>query len=241
MKAIETIYNGYRFRSRLEAKWAVFFDALGIPYEYEKEGYDLDGTHYLPDFWLPVQQRWIEIKGQEPTAEELRKVDLLECGTGYPSCLFWGLPGDNFGWAFFTCAHPGGAGKSFWEYAKWRECLICENIDVDIKHGDECTLYSEVDDVELNRSCFCLEDDIQKYILQPYEMDTPDTPEQQEWHEAALAKLGKDKYDEQDRKFKVALMLGYVASSYNSPRLIAAYTIARQARFEHGEKGRRNV
>ena len=39
IKAIETIYNGYRFRSRLEARWAVFFDEIGIKYEYEKEGY----------------------------------------------------------------------------------------------------------------------------------------------------------------------------------------------------------
>lgn len=30
MKAIETRYKGYRFRSRLEARWAVFFDALGL-------------------------------------------------------------------------------------------------------------------------------------------------------------------------------------------------------------------
>ena len=50
-KAIETEYNGYRFRSRLEARWAVFFDALGIDYEYEPEGYELpSGKRYLPDF-----------------------------------------------------------------------------------------------------------------------------------------------------------------------------------------------
>ena len=54
MRAIETIYNGYRFRSRLEAHWAVFFDTLGVAYEYEKEGYNLgDGVRYLPDFWPP--------------------------------------------------------------------------------------------------------------------------------------------------------------------------------------------
>jgi hypothetical protein len=28
--AIPTRYKGYHFRSRLEARWAVFFDALGI-------------------------------------------------------------------------------------------------------------------------------------------------------------------------------------------------------------------
>src|ERR1022692_1636793 len=32
-----TQYNGYRFRSRLEARWAVFFNALHIKYVYEKE------------------------------------------------------------------------------------------------------------------------------------------------------------------------------------------------------------
>lgn len=51
IRAIETEYKGYRFRSRLEARWAVFFDALGIEYEYEPEGFCLpSGKLYLPDF-----------------------------------------------------------------------------------------------------------------------------------------------------------------------------------------------
>lgn len=67
---IETIYKGYRFRSRLEARWAVYLDACGADWEYEPEGLsstvycepdlDEDGniiqehdpacTYYLPDF-----------------------------------------------------------------------------------------------------------------------------------------------------------------------------------------------
>ena len=50
--AIETVYGGHRYRSRLEARWSVFFDALGIPFEYEPEGYWLDNGPYLPDFRL---------------------------------------------------------------------------------------------------------------------------------------------------------------------------------------------
>ena len=51
IKAIETVYDGYRFRSKLEATWAVFFNALGVEYEYEPEGFVLpDGSKYLPDF-----------------------------------------------------------------------------------------------------------------------------------------------------------------------------------------------
>lgn len=50
IKAIETTYRGYRFRSRLEARWAVFFDALGLQWEYESEGFETSAGWYLPDF-----------------------------------------------------------------------------------------------------------------------------------------------------------------------------------------------
>lgn len=63
IKAIETFYGGYRFRSRLEARWAVFFDTLKISYEYEPEGFNLgNGICYLPDFYLPDYNLYIEIK-----------------------------------------------------------------------------------------------------------------------------------------------------------------------------------
>jgi hypothetical protein len=62
LKAIETRYRGYRFRSRLEARWAVFMDALGVRWEFEPEGYNLDGEWYLPDFWLPDLRAFLEIK-----------------------------------------------------------------------------------------------------------------------------------------------------------------------------------
>ena len=65
IKAIETFYNGFRFRSRLEARWAVFFDAIGFEYEYEPQGFDLgEGYYYLPDFYLPENNSWVEIKGR---------------------------------------------------------------------------------------------------------------------------------------------------------------------------------
>lgn len=53
LRAIQTEYKGYRFRSRLEACWAVLLDELGVKWEYEPEGYDLgNGMCYLPDFRL---------------------------------------------------------------------------------------------------------------------------------------------------------------------------------------------
>ena len=41
IKAIETKYNGFRFRSRLEARWAIFFDMIGLKYEYEIEWFEI--------------------------------------------------------------------------------------------------------------------------------------------------------------------------------------------------------
>jgi len=77
-KPIETMYNDYRFRSRLEARWAVFFDTVGIEYEYEQEGYDLGKLGwYLPDFWLPSCNMWAEVKGQQFTLEEEAKARKL--------------------------------------------------------------------------------------------------------------------------------------------------------------------
>jgi hypothetical protein len=62
-EAVPTRYGGIRFRSRLEARWACFFDALKQPYEYEPSTYEVEpDLLYLPDFWLPVPQAWIEIK-----------------------------------------------------------------------------------------------------------------------------------------------------------------------------------
>ena len=62
IQAIETRYKGYRFRSRLEARWAVFFDALGVEWQYEPQPFRLgDGTGYLPDFCLEGDT-WVEVK-----------------------------------------------------------------------------------------------------------------------------------------------------------------------------------
>jgi hypothetical protein len=92
IKAIQTKYKGYRFRSRLEARWAVFFDTLGLKWEYEKEGFDLDGTYYLPDFWLPQVRVWVEVKGGEFTAEQMNLCAALAVQTRNDVVMLGGPP-----------------------------------------------------------------------------------------------------------------------------------------------------
>jgi hypothetical protein len=98
--AIPTRYKGYHFRSRLEARYAVAFDALGIEWEYEKEGYETPYGWYLPDFWIPVKNNhvpirgsgyFIEIKGIQPTLNEKQKIAYIANKTGHSVKVFIGI------------------------------------------------------------------------------------------------------------------------------------------------------
>ncbi|MGW4139380.1 hypothetical protein ACWELV_21695 [Streptomyces mirabilis] len=99
IQPIETSYDGHRFRSRLEARWAVFFNVLDISWEYESQGYVLDGTPYLPDFKLLLPDGrtvFAEIKNAEVSEHHGEHVDLcrsLARESGAPVLLLVGPPG----------------------------------------------------------------------------------------------------------------------------------------------------
>lgn len=78
LRAIETIYRGYRMRSRLEARWACFLDAVGVAWEYEGEGYELGGTRYLPDFFLPANRTFLEIKPRRGSGVDRKPAAAVE-------------------------------------------------------------------------------------------------------------------------------------------------------------------
>lgn len=95
IRAIETRYKGYRFRSRLEARWAVFFDALGLQWEYEPEGFKTDAGPYLPDFFIHGNGHrgpYFEVKATRPTQDEIEKLVSLCEGKGAYGIIAWGDP-----------------------------------------------------------------------------------------------------------------------------------------------------
>lgn len=95
LKAIETEYKSHRFRSRCEARWAIFLDGLGINWEYEKEGFDLDGLWYLPDFWVPFWNAFIEVKGGQPSSDEIEKAVRLAKASQSDVYIVIGNPDPN--------------------------------------------------------------------------------------------------------------------------------------------------
>lgn len=99
MGSIETHYRGCRFRSRLEARWAVFFDRLGVPWRHEEEGYEGRTARWLPDFYLPTLNLHAEVKGPHSPEDFRRIVDVMSDPTNpwfdvWPGRGVWG----DYGW-----------------------------------------------------------------------------------------------------------------------------------------------
>ncbi len=87
-------YKGIRFRSRLEVKYARFFEAHAMRWAYEPEGFDILGLRYLPDFYLPEIRTIVEVKGILDLTD-MRKLSALVPGASEAGILtILAEPGD---------------------------------------------------------------------------------------------------------------------------------------------------
>lgn len=92
--SLPTEYKGITFRSRLEARWAIVLDGLGIPWEYEPPDgkYALPSGMYWPDFRLfggTDHEFWVEIKGPMPDSREFHVASELNLYVA-PCTIFCG-------------------------------------------------------------------------------------------------------------------------------------------------------
>lgn len=85
-------YNGTKFRSLAEARWAVFFHTVGLNYEYETKRCDVYGVSRLPDFWLPELGFWFEVKVDEPTDEDKDLCQRLAVSSDHVVLMAIGAP-----------------------------------------------------------------------------------------------------------------------------------------------------
>lgn len=65
----------YLMRSRWEVAYAEWLDEQNIDWQYEPRWFALGGSSYTPDFYLPAEDRYVEIKGRmtEENAKKLKK------------------------------------------------------------------------------------------------------------------------------------------------------------------------
>jgi hypothetical protein len=233
-KPIETQYKGYRFRSRLEARWAVFFDALHVKWEYEKEGFELGPAGwYLPDFYLPDLGFWVEIKPVEPSDDERRKAMELSHGVQQPVALQIGLP--------LAIINPD---YNVWEMDGSKNLEIFAGYPTDQFSNEYTTWFidyfygtSELED---------LAEMLSVWLKKPVVFDG--TPESIE----SLVELDKSyfrhKYGQEHYRWRWGrhdVCFGWHSDHdrqihannqpFLTPRVAQAYIDARSARFEHGE------
>ncbi len=135
IKARKTNYGGVLFRSRIEARWAVFLDSLGVEYDYEpfyeEVGNDYVYYNYMPDFYLPKQEKFIEVKPGKPTVVEERKAAFW-CKDIQDIVILFNLnpPTDKLenGWLYHfpSIKKVPMVMENYW----WGECRKCGHIDI---------------------------------------------------------------------------------------------------------------
>lgn len=231
IKAIETYYNGYRFRSRLEARWAVFFDAAGIKYEYEPEGFTLsDGTRYLPDFYLPdvhildLERKglWCDVKSGKD-GEDYSKILQFSADINRDVAIL--LPfNNNTQNAAFVIPYQGVDGYDPQiEYDSeednihygFTKCSFCN----EISFGDSLQEYHKNDCDKRYRELRGKAKEILDYIFHDHKINTK--------------QMGMDEIDE-----LTDLLKRFTVEYHNhSDTLEEAVLKAKQARFEFGEHG----
>lgn len=137
-----TLYSGIRFRSRLEARWAKFFDAIGREWVYEPQVPELAGMQYQPDFLTTKSYSdgltLIEVKPQVDAAETVRlmrdeKWHQVANRTKSNFVLLFGTPGEWVEGELVGSGHFGGVWVPDQEvvpYAEFAECLSCNRVNL---------------------------------------------------------------------------------------------------------------
>jgi hypothetical protein len=252
IKAIETLYRGFRFRSRLEARWAIFFDVAGIPWRYEEQGYDLSRVRvpnepksadaysplrYLPDFYLPEQDCWIEVKPSTPSERDVFLMSRLVMGSRKDGYFLEGLrlPDEAIvSWSmkpmFEGITHVAFGELPLAWYQKSRGRMGW--LDPDFADRDPYQDVGVYDGGRMWCECpRCGMVGITYYGDARYlKCGCLGMSDSAHWIEAELR-------DDKESMIYMSRKDPAPHYTFDSSRLMAAYRAARQARFEHGERG----
>lgn len=98
MKPLPTHYAGCHFRSRLEARWAVFFSRLNVEWEYEPDAFATSAGNYWPDFRIKfglIARSWMWFEVKRDDAPRDRRHTALVGDSGQALIVARGLPGGH--------------------------------------------------------------------------------------------------------------------------------------------------
>lgn len=119
--AVKTEYRGMTYRSQTEARWAVFFDTLGVEFQYEPETIALSsGAKYLPDFYIKDFDAYFEVK---PSDEKIVSEESVKA-----RCLAHDKPGKR---VWLSIGGPAPKTANVLVLEKWRRDVPIEDILAD--------------------------------------------------------------------------------------------------------------
>jgi hypothetical protein len=121
MKAVETIHKSITYRSRLEARWAAFFENIGFRHIYEPEGFEHEGKRYLPDFWIDELDGYLEVKQHNAGEDEIKRVREWQRDMAASGMRLFSVFGEPNPDKFIMC-DPSG------EIIKLLDCRRCDGV-----------------------------------------------------------------------------------------------------------------
>lgn len=134
MRSLPAVYAGFAFRSRAEARWKIFYEALDEPAIYEPTAIDLGAFAYQPDYWLSLFRAWVEIKGEMISDEAgmlmTEKCRQLAMQSGRPAILCFSDPYDAKCAIFIR--------DRLYTDAYWTACPFCGRLSIAIRSVQWC-------------------------------------------------------------------------------------------------------
>lgn len=137
MKAIPTRYRGIEYRSRLEARWAAFFDQLSWQHTYEP--FDLEG--YIPDFLIHGERPLLVEVKPAATVEDYRapipKINRALSGSDHKDLVIVGinpitqtLIPDVIRFCLSAAGVVTDDELNEWDVALWFHCVKCKKTNI---------------------------------------------------------------------------------------------------------------
>ena len=254
LQAIPTTYTGHRFRSRLEARWAVFFDTLGVKWEYEREGYDLgEAGWYLPDFWLPKYHLFVEVKGGEISVRDSQCQAALHAASGSTTVIVGNIPapdspdtGQRFDYPLWDTYWAQVSGQDMYDLIVHAQAKHLSQQRT--PYGFVTVLYRTVSRVAYHALVTCPWCRAGASLVDVTESPAADRRLELQWTcQSTDSAHGKHAWIDTfgitgKQVLPVQIAYGYqrtdIARALAGNRFDAACTAARSARFEHGETPR---
>jgi hypothetical protein len=236
-------------QTAVEAKWAIFFDTLTIPYEYEPQDFVLgDLGRYLPDFRLPKmgtwlaqdghfvwgeRDVWVEIKNDFPNIEERSKAQALANQTGQD---VWIFKGSEFKPPWLDPTAPKEKMDKHFRgtlyYAFHPEVTSVELSTLQVPDQWAVLYQALLATLSQWRECPVCGD-----IYLHFDAATIQHLCEDQVTSAIHKALERIGVEDAWKRTKAIINNEALRPASNTPKLLEAYDKARQARFEHGESG----